>query len=95
MVQFTQLSCHQNFQAHLIISTGDRVAIEPHGICRTCDLCKEGRYNLCPNVFFLATPPDSGALARYHVHGADFVFKYVYFMYFIDLYIKETNGQIS
>ncbi|KAH3725259.1 hypothetical protein DPMN_051094 [Dreissena polymorpha] len=57
------------------LKVGDRVAIEPHGVCRTCDACKIGRYNLCPNVFFLATPPDSGALARYHVHGADFVFK--------------------
>ena len=57
------------------VSTGDRVAIEPHGICRTCDFCKEGRYNLCENVFFLAAPPDDGALARYHVHGADFLFK--------------------
>lgn len=57
------------------LKIGDRVAIEPHGICRTCEQCKEGRYNLCPNVFFLATPPDSGALARYHVHGAEFVFK--------------------
>ncbi|XP_052811599.1 sorbitol dehydrogenase-like [Mya arenaria] len=56
-------------------SVGDRVAIEPHGVCRKCDACKTGRYNLCPDVFFLATPPDSGALARYHVHGADFVFK--------------------
>ena len=51
------------------------MAIEPHGICRTCDFCKEGRYNLCENVFFLAAPPDDGALARYHVHGADFLFK--------------------
>lgn len=57
------------------LKVGDRVAIEPHGVCRTCEQCKSGRYNLCPNVFFLATPPDSGALARYHVHGADFVFK--------------------
>lgn len=57
------------------LKLGDRVAIEPHGVCSKCDQCKTGRYNLCPNVFFLATPPDSGALAQYHVHGADFVFK--------------------
>ena len=66
------------FQKSQFISiniSGDRVAIEPHGVCRTCDQCKTGRYNLCPNVFFLSAPPDDGALARYHVHGADFVFK--------------------
>ncbi|XP_046553941.1 sorbitol dehydrogenase-like [Haliotis rubra] len=57
------------------LKEGDRVAIEPGVPCRQCDLCKDGRYNLCPDVFFLATPPDSGALARYHTHAADFVFK--------------------
>ncbi|KAK3580507.1 hypothetical protein CHS0354_001105, partial [Potamilus streckersoni] len=46
------------------LKEGDRIAIEPHGVCRCCEFCKKGRYNLCPNVFFLATPPDSGALAR-------------------------------
>ena len=54
---------------------GDRVAIEPHNICRRCEFCKLGQYNQCKKVFFLATPPDDGALARYHVHAADFVFK--------------------
>ncbi|PVD29183.1 hypothetical protein C0Q70_11780 [Pomacea canaliculata] len=57
------------------LKVGDRVAIEPGVPCRRCELCKGGRYNLCPDVFFLATPPDSGALARYHVHAADFCFK--------------------
>ncbi|XP_050393205.2 sorbitol dehydrogenase [Patella vulgata] len=57
------------------LKVGDRVAIEPGVPCRQCEWCKSGRYNLCPDVFFLATPPDSGALARYHVHAADFCFK--------------------
>ncbi|KAK7106845.1 sorbitol dehydrogenase-like isoform X4 [Littorina saxatilis] len=57
------------------LKVGDRVAIEPGVPCRRCELCKGGRYNLCPDVFFLATPPDSGALARYHVHAADFCYK--------------------
>ncbi|KAJ8315827.1 hypothetical protein KUTeg_007977, partial [Tegillarca granosa] len=57
------------------LKVGDRVAVDPHTTCRVCEFCKSGRYNLCPDVFFLATPPDSGALARYHVHAADFVFK--------------------
>ncbi|OWF50198.1 sorbitol dehydrogenase-like isoform X2 [Mizuhopecten yessoensis] len=57
------------------LKLGDRVAIEPHNICRKCEFCKSGSYNLCKDVFFLATPPDNGALARYHTHAADFVFK--------------------
>ncbi|XP_076445388.1 sorbitol dehydrogenase-like [Babylonia areolata] len=57
------------------LEVGDRVAIEPGVPCRRCELCKEGRYNLCPHVFFLATPPDSGALARFHVHAADFCYR--------------------
>ncbi|ESO87240.1 hypothetical protein LOTGIDRAFT_205809 [Lottia gigantea] len=57
------------------LKVGDRVAIEPGIPCRKCEWCKSGRYNICPDVFFLATAPDSGALARYHVHAADFCFK--------------------
>lgn len=55
--------------------TGDRVAVDPHITCRVCEFCKAGRYNMCPKVYFLATPPDDGALARYFVHAADFTFK--------------------
>ena len=36
---------------------------------------KGGRYNLCPVVVFLATPPVDGSLAGYHTHAADFCFK--------------------
>ncbi|XP_064594476.1 sorbitol dehydrogenase-like [Liolophura sinensis] len=57
------------------LKVGDRVAIEPGVPCRRCDFCKTGRYNLCQDVFFLATPPDNGALARYHTHAADFCYK--------------------
>ncbi|VDI63225.1 L-iditol 2-dehydrogenase [Mytilus galloprovincialis] len=57
------------------LKVGDRVAMDPHITCRSCEFCKAGRYNMCPDLFFLATPPDSGALARFHVHAADFVFK--------------------
>lgn len=57
------------------LKVGDRVAIEPGIPCRKCKFCKEGRYNLCPNCFFLACPPDDGSLRRYHCHAADFCFK--------------------
>ena len=54
---------------------GDRVAIEPGVPCRYCDLCKTGKYNLCKDVIFCATPPVDGNLARYYTHAADFCYK--------------------
>ncbi|KAJ8029353.1 Sorbitol dehydrogenase [Holothuria leucospilota] len=57
------------------LKVGDRVAIEPGVPCRKCKFCKQGRYNLCANCFFLACPPDDGSLRRYHCHAADFCFK--------------------
>lgn len=57
------------------LKEGDRVTIEPGVPCRRCDFCKVGRYNLCPDVVFLATPPVHGSIARYHTHAADFCYK--------------------
>ncbi|XP_047003168.1 sorbitol dehydrogenase-like [Schistocerca americana] len=57
------------------LKRGDRVAIEPGVPCRTCNFCKEGRYNLCQSIFFCATPPDHGNLSRFYVHAADFCHK--------------------
>lgn len=54
------------------LKVGDRVAIEPGVPCRICDLCKNGRYNLCPEMVFCATPPYDGNLTRYYPHAADF-----------------------
>ncbi|XP_039033033.1 sorbitol dehydrogenase [Hibiscus syriacus] len=58
---------------HLV--PGDRVALEPGISCWRCDLCKEGRYNLCPEMKFFATPPVHGSLAHQVVHPADLCFK--------------------
>ncbi|MBM7553235.1 NAD(P)-dependent alcohol dehydrogenase [Thalassobacillus pellis] len=52
---------------------GDRVAVEPGITCGTCEYCKAGRYNLCPEVEFLATPPVDGAFVQYFKHRDDFV----------------------
>lgn len=57
------------------LQKGDRVAIEPGYSCRKCNYCKEGRYNLCPDMIFCATPPVDGNLMRYYAHPADFCFK--------------------
>ena len=43
---------------------GQRVAIEPGWPDGTCEQCRAGRYNLCPDVRFLATPPVDGAFTH-------------------------------
>jgi L-iditol 2-dehydrogenase len=57
------------------VSIGDRVAVEPGVTCGRCDYCKSGRYNLCPDVVFMATPPVDGAWAEYVAVRSDFLFK--------------------
>ena len=57
------------------LKPGDRVAIEPGYPCRMCNYCKIGRYNLCPDMTFAATPPVDGNLRQYYCHPADFCFK--------------------
>ncbi|RRJ61719.1 NAD(P)-dependent alcohol dehydrogenase [Paenibacillus oralis] len=57
------------------VAVGDRVAVEPGVTCGHCDYCKSGRYNLCPDVAFLATPPVDGAWAEYIVMPSDYLFK--------------------
>lgn len=47
------------------LSIGDRVALEPGVPCGSCTQCRAGRYNLCPDVHFFATPPVDGAFAEY------------------------------
>jgi L-iditol 2-dehydrogenase len=54
---------------------GEKVAVEPGVPDRTCEFCRAGRYNLCPNIIFMATPPSDGALTDYVAVPADFAFK--------------------
>ena len=56
------------------LAPGTLVAIEPGVPCRTCPQCRAGRYNLCPDVRFLATPPVDGAFTRYLVAPQDFCY---------------------
>jgi L-iditol 2-dehydrogenase len=51
---------------------GQRVALEPGVPCRHCEQCLAGRYNLCPDVIFYATPPVDGAIAELVTLDADF-----------------------
>jgi L-iditol 2-dehydrogenase len=46
---------------------GQRVSIEPGVPDLTCEQCLAGRYNLCPDMRFYATPPIDGAFAEYVV----------------------------
>ncbi|ORZ16577.1 sorbitol dehydrogenase-2 [Absidia repens] len=57
------------------LKVGDRVALEPGVACRMCEQCKQGRYNLCPEMVFAATPPYDGTLCNYYRHAADFCYK--------------------
>ena len=54
------------------LAVGTRVAVEPGVSCGRCRMCKAGRYNLCPDVVFYATPPVQGAMSEYAVIRADF-----------------------
>ena len=56
------------------LQPGQRVSIEPGVPCRRCRQCLAGRYNLCPDVRFFATPPYDGAFCQYLVMPAEFVF---------------------
>lgn len=57
------------------LKVGDRVALEPGKTCGHCEFCKEGKYNLCPDVVFFATPPVDGVFQEYVAHEADLCFK--------------------
>lgn len=57
------------------LKPGDNVAMEPGIPCRRCVRCKDGKYNLCPEMAFAATPPYDGTLAKYYVLPEDFCYK--------------------
>ncbi len=53
-------------------AVGQRVSVEPGVPDLECEQCLAGRYNLCPNMRFFATPPIDGAFAEYVVVHAAF-----------------------
>ena len=57
------------------LAPGDEVALEPGVPCLDCDYCRRGTYNLCPDVRFMATPPDDGALTEYVAWPASFAYR--------------------
>ena len=57
------------------LKIGDKVALEPGKTCGQCEFCVTGRYNLCPDVIFFATPPVDGVFQEYVAHKAAICFK--------------------
>lgn len=57
------------------LAVGNRVAVEPGIPCDSCEYCREGRYNLCADVEFMATPPFDGAWTEYVTVKSDFLFQ--------------------
>jgi len=54
---------------------GDRITVEPGIGCGVCEFCRSGRYNICPDVRFISSPPDHGALRRWMSYPAKACFK--------------------
>ncbi|XP_059160017.1 sorbitol dehydrogenase-like [Physella acuta] len=52
------------------LRVGDRVAIEPLISCQSCRYCRLGKYNVCSNLKYLASPPTDGCLTRFFCHPA-------------------------
>ncbi len=53
---------------------GDRVTLEPGVPCERCRECRAGRYNLCQDVVFFATPPVDGTFTDHVTIHEDFAF---------------------
>jgi len=53
-------------------AVGDRVCLEPGVPCGHCRECRAGRYNLCADVSFFATPPVDGAFTDFVTIHEDF-----------------------
>ena len=57
------------------LKVGDKVALEPGITCGQCEFCKAVKYNLCPDVVFLATPPVQGCYEEYIAFPENMCFK--------------------
>ena len=57
------------------LKVGDRVCCEPGVPCGKCEFCKSGKYNLCRDIVFWATPPVPGCYKKYIEFKADYCFR--------------------
>jgi L-iditol 2-dehydrogenase len=44
------------------LARGELVAVDPNKACGVCEWCREGHFNLCPQVAFIGAPPIDGAM---------------------------------
>ena len=59
---------------HLV--PGDKVALEPGVPCGKCEFCRQGKYNLCVDMSFMAIPDErEGAFKEFCIHPANMCFK--------------------
>ncbi|ANZ58117.1 alcohol dehydrogenase [Fructilactobacillus lindneri] len=54
---------------------GDKVVMEPGIPCGKCKYCLAGKYNLCPQMKFMATPPVDGDLSQLIIYPDEFTYK--------------------
>lgn len=57
------------------VAVGDKIVMEPGLGCGHCEYYMTGRYNLCEEMKFMATPPYNGAFKRYMSYPARGCFK--------------------
>jgi len=57
------------------LKVGDRITMEPGKTCGQCEFCRQGKYNLCKDVIFFATPPVPGVMQEYVAHEAALCFR--------------------
>lgn len=56
------------------LQPGAKVVIEPGIPCGHCEFCREGRYNLCPDLVFVSCPPHDGLMSKYVAMPASMVY---------------------
>lgn len=58
------------------LEPGDKVSLEPGYPCRRCSRCKAGKYHLCPEMRFAASPPTThGTLTKIFKSPEDYCYK--------------------
>jgi len=57
------------------LKPGDKVVMEPGVPCGKCEFCRSGRYNLCPDVKFISSPPDQGAMRQLMTYPAAWTYR--------------------
>lgn len=57
------------------LKPGDKVCCEPGIPCGKCEFCLSGKYNLCRDIIFWATPPVQGCYMRYVEFPASLCYK--------------------